>query len=64
MSMLAVYFSFGLGFYTGLALKDPMGFVNASSADLIRGLLLGIVFWPIGLVIQIIFTIERMNNGN
>ena len=48
------YFLIGAGFYVGLACKDPHGFVNANSASLIRGFLLGVVFWPVGLIVQII----------
>lgn len=55
--MIGLYFAFGLGFYIGLAVKDPHGFVDASAAALIRGLLLGIVFWPIGLIVQVVFAL-------
>lgn len=59
--MIGLYFAFGVGFYLGLAVKDPKGFTDADAASLIRGLLLGIVFWPIGLIVQIIFALGELN---
>jgi hypothetical protein len=48
------YLVFGIGFYIGAAIKDPQGFSDADAASLIRGLIIGILFWPIGLIIQLI----------
>jgi len=59
--MIALYFAVGIGFYLGLALKDPKGFINADSAAIIRGLLLGVVFWPIGMIVQTYLSIEALN---
>lgn len=58
----ALYFIFGIGFYIGLACKEPEGFVNSSVAGLIRGLLLGILFWPIGIVVSLVFAMDRLRN--
>lgn len=58
--ILVWYFSFGIGFYVGMCVKDPWGFVDASVAAILRGLLLGIVFWPIGLIIQVVFALFEM----
>lgn len=60
--MMTLYLTFGLGFYLGLALKNPKGFVDAGAGDLIRGVLLGILFWPIGLIVQVIWAINKLNN--
>ena len=54
------YFMFGLGFYIGLACKDPEGFVEANASSLLRGLLLGIVFWPVGLIVQVFAALTRL----
>jgi hypothetical protein len=43
-----------MGLYVGLALKNPMRFLEANTAGLIRGLILGILFWPIGIMIELI----------
>lgn len=51
---LVNYFVFGLGLYIGLALNNPMSFLDANAAGLIRGFLLAVVFWPIGIVIKLI----------
>lgn len=51
------YLIFGAGFYIGMCAKDPSGFIDADLASIIRGLLIGLVFWPIGLTVQIIFAI-------
>jgi len=56
----ALYLVFGLGFYLGLAIQDPEGFVQADAAAILRGLLLGVVFWPIGLAIKTYFAIEKL----
>jgi len=59
---LACYFSVGVGFYIGLSLHNPKGFINANAAALIRGFLLGVPFWPIGLtylLIKIVTTMEK-----
>jgi hypothetical protein len=56
------YFTFGIGFYIGLALKNPKSFVNANSAAIIRGLLLGVVFWPIGVILETWAAIYRLGD--
>ncbi len=56
----SLYFTFGLGLYLGLALKDPKGFLKADAAGLMRGLILGILFWPIGLIVQVLFVIDQL----
>ena len=56
--MLVGYLLVGVGFYVGAAVKDPRGFSDASAASLIRGLIIGIPFWPIGLIIQLIYVMR------
>jgi hypothetical protein len=51
---LACWLSIGLGFYLGLWMNNPLGWMKASAASLLRGLLLGIPFWPVGIVIKIV----------
>lgn len=59
--MIAIYFAAGIGFYIGIAMKDPKSFVKADMASLLRGLLLGLVAWPLGMVVQLYFCMEEMN---
>ena len=54
MSDLILYFTFGLGLYIGLALNNPMSFLDANASGLIRGLILGILLWPICIIIRIV----------
>lgn len=61
--MIEFYFAFGIGFYIGLCSKDPRGFVNASAAAILRGLLLGILFWPIGLIVRTVWAINELSKG-
>lgn len=58
--MISLYFTFGIGFYVGLCLKEPHGFTSARPADIFRGLILGILFWPIGLIIQTVWAIDSL----
>ncbi len=51
---LLAYFMFGAGMYVGMALNNPMSFLDANAASLIRGLLICFVFWPIGLIVKLI----------
>lgn len=56
---LACWFSIGVGFYLGLAVKNPIGFVEADAAALIRGFLLGIPFWPVGFTYLLIMILTE-----
>lgn len=58
MTFLAYYLTFGAGMYVGMCLKNPLGFVKADAASLIRGLILGIPFWPVGMIIQLIWILK------
>lgn len=55
--ILIAYIFTGIGFYFGLCLKNIKAFQYATTADIIRGLLLGLIFWPVGLVVQLIFVL-------
>lgn len=55
------YLAFGLGFYIGLALKNPEGFIKADAASLVRGLIIGILIWPIGVIVETVWAIQRLN---
>jgi hypothetical protein len=60
---LTVYLSVGCGFYLGLSAMNPFGFVDANAAGLIRGFLLGLVFWPVGLMYQVYHAIKALEGG-
>lgn len=60
---LTAYFSVGCGFYLGLSSMNPFGFIEADAASLIRGFLLGVVFWPIGLIYQVYYAIKELDTG-
>lgn len=54
IDLIILYFVFGAGLYTGLTLNNPMSFVDASLASLLRGLLLGFIVWPVGIIVQVV----------
>lgn len=58
MKFLTHYLAIGTGFYVGTALGNLSSFVNASLAGLFRGLLVGFVAWPIGVILQLIFAVK------
>lgn len=60
MNPLYCYLALGVGFYIGLALKDPTGFIEATAASLLRGVLIGIFFWPIGMILEVIMALENL----
>lgn len=62
-TILSYYFIFGLGFYVGMSLKDPKVFIGTDLAGVLKGLLLGLVFWPLGIVVQGILAIEGTNQS-
>jgi hypothetical protein len=51
---LVCWFSIGIGFYLGQWMNNPLGWLEATAAGLIRGVLICIPFWPIGIVIKIV----------
>lgn len=57
--LLIAYFAAGVGFYVGLLVKNPKGFLNASLADIIRGLIIGLFIWPIGLVVSVVMVMNE-----
>lgn len=59
---LMAYVSFGAGFYIAMCSIDPLGFVKASFAGLLRGMLIGLVFWPIGLIYNVIMAIKVLED--
>ena len=54
MIFLYCYLCIGIGFYLGLSLNNPMSFLDADAAGLIRGFILAVPFWPIGVIIKLI----------
>lgn len=54
INIIIIYFIFGAGFYIGLTANNPCSFKNGTTASLIRGFLLGFIFWPVGLIYSII----------
>lgn len=59
--LIGLYLAFGLGFYIGMSVKDPTGFLQANPAGLIRGLILGFIVWPVGLIFSVYLAIEELN---
>jgi hypothetical protein len=53
-TFLQCWFSIGVGYYLGLWTHNPLGWLKASAAGLIRGFILCVPFWPIALVIKIV----------
>ena len=45
------YLLIGLGVYMGVAAATPDSFAHATAAGIIRGLLLGVIAWPMAVVI-------------
>lgn len=61
LTIIGMYLVFGFGFYLGLALKDPKGFINADVDSMTRGMFLGILFWPVGLIVQTHWAINKLS---
>ena len=57
---MILYLTFGLGFYIGMALQNPTSFTNADTASLLRGLILGVLAWPIGVMYQLYVVLDKM----
>lgn len=54
-----VYLAIGLGFYTGVALCRPHTFRGAPVLAIIRGVLFGILLWPL----SVVYIASRMDTG-
>lgn len=52
MDLIYSYLVFGLGFYVGLALNNLESFSRADTLSIIRGFLVGCIFWPIGIILK------------
>ncbi len=48
MSIAQFYFTFGLGFYSGLALANRETYQGSTWLEVLYGIVFGIVLWPIG----------------
>ncbi len=55
---IILYITFGLGFYTGLALKSYKTFRKATVLGVISGIILGVLIWPAGILIQHVLNTE------
>lgn len=44
--------------YVGMALNNPISFMDANTASLIRGVLLCWILWPIGLITKLIMILK------
>lgn len=52
--MIELYFAIGAGFYLGLAMNNVESFkTNTPVIYILGGILLGFVFWPIGVIVKI-----------
>jgi hypothetical protein len=56
------YFIFGAGFYVGMCSMNPVGFVEAPLVGIIRGLLIGFVLWPVGLIWNVVVAIDELKD--
>ena len=63
MSFLLGYLLLGIGFYIGMVLNNHKTFIGAPTSSVINGLLLGLVFWPIGMVVKLIMVIVPIMNS-
>jgi len=54
LDLIILYFIFGDGFYVGLCCNNSKGFVGADCSSILRGVLIGLIFWPIGLIYSIV----------
>ena len=57
-TVLTGYFAFGIGFYLAFTMCNIKSFMDASAADILRGILVGLVLWPIGLIVQVYLMME------
>ncbi len=46
-----MYISIGLGFYCGIAIIRREAFKNQNFISILRGLIIGIFFWPIATIL-------------
>jgi hypothetical protein len=51
MTYLFAYILFGFGFYIGLALSRTDSFKNQSISSVLKGFILGFLFWPLAIVL-------------
>jgi len=49
---IVFYFGFGIGFYMALAIVRKNTFHHTGPDSIIRGAILGVVFWPIAILIS------------
>jgi len=49
--MISYYLAVGVGVYLSASASHFNSFKNASTVSIIKGILLGLVFWPIGITI-------------
>jgi len=56
---MMVYFAIGLGFYLGVSLCRLDSFKDATVPAILRGFILGLLLWPIGIALLIILDYEK-----
>lgn len=62
-SAIWIYLAFGLGFYIGSILREPVGFFKEDAFSLFRGFILSVPFWPFGVIHQTLWAIWRLQNN-
>jgi hypothetical protein len=58
------YLTFGLGFYTAASLFNLHTFKSATPMSVLRGLLLGVLLWPIGVIVILGLSYQGRNEKN
>ena len=56
---MIVYFAIGLGFYLGVSLCRLHSFKGATIMSILRGFILGLLLWPVGIVLLIILNYKE-----
>ena len=51
---MTTYLAIGLGFYLGISLCRLDSFKDATLVSIVRGFVLGLLFWPIGAVVLVL----------
>lgn len=59
--ILLLYFAVGLGFYLGMSAKSLKTFSKAEVSEVLLGLALGFLLWPVGMVVAFKIGLDEMD---